>query len=461
MVGSQILNYKQMITELMEKCSLVLAQTDVEKALHVVRENKKNTLKWSLKDSEVKDWQKTTAKRIRTMLRHVNQAFYKSPTAEWFMGLALGGTAAAARKRPASAAAAAAAEAEDDEAGEDDEEPEEESEEEEEEEEEEDEEADEVDKGKDKSPSSGAKSGGRSSGAKSGGDESIIITENTSFFVGYDKGTRTAWRAPHKKPKQKELAVEVKKRPGSAATDPPVACFRDGENFLIAGMTCEELDGELASVSRHPSRKKPKSSAIKPLWEGVAPDGAAVKVQWRKDRPWVISIFKAKLQICQVKPISWELPGKAADKKDEALGDLMVAVAKQWCGKKIEEIALFEYRDGLLSKEGFEQAPARRRPAAAKRPAAAADEDGETAPPAAKAKRPAAAASAPPAAKAETAPPAARHKKARGKVKKVKNAKKVAKHKLKLSKKQVKKVKNVTVATFSMAPPPPDFEEDF
>ena len=82
-------------------------------------------------------------------------------------------------------------------------------------------------------------------------------------------------------------------------------------------MTCEELDGELSMVSRHPSRKKQKSRGIKPLWEGVGPDVAAIKVQWRKDRPWVISIFRAKVQICQVKPIAWVIPDKAEDEKDK------------------------------------------------------------------------------------------------------------------------------------------------
>jgi hypothetical protein len=327
-----------------------MTQSDVEKGLAEVHKKRCADKRWAIASSEVAGWCKTTGKRIRTILRHVAQAVYKSPTSDWFLRLGLD----TSMKRPAAASDGPAAddegEEEDDDVQEDEEE----------EEAVEHEEIEEETKGlgKKEHGSGQAGTGGNTKGA-------IEATVSLSFFVGYDKGTRTAWRCPHDKKKQKTLADSVIKLPGSSATSSPVACFPDGQNFYIQGMTCEELDGELAQVERHAAKKRKGKCSVEPLWEGVAPCGAPLRVQWRKDRPWVISIFKAKLQVCQVKPIVWNLEGKSETEKDDALVEVMVSIAKQWAEKVIDENSLFEVRDKLIEKMKFVAVSARKRPAAA------------------------------------------------------------------------------------------------
>jgi hypothetical protein len=67
-------------------------------------------------------------------------------------------------------------------------------------------------------------------------------------------------------------------------------------------------------------------------------------------------MYKHKDQVCQVKPISWSLPGKKETEKDELLGKLMVTVAQKFAAKNVNETELFEFRDELLKEGGFEQA---------------------------------------------------------------------------------------------------------
>ena len=67
------------------QANLAFNQKDVESAFRVLVEKK--GVEFGLSDDQVADWVETMSKRLRTMLRHVNQALAKSAQPNWLKSL--------------------------------------------------------------------------------------------------------------------------------------------------------------------------------------------------------------------------------------------------------------------------------------------------------------------------------------------------------------------------------------
>ena len=104
-IGSQILGMKPLVVAFWNDCSATLVQDDVEKALKMLYTEKQAAAvsRWAIPSGEIDDWCKTTARRIRTMLRHVSQARLKSASAEWLISLNIPAVHKLAFKKPAAA----------------------------------------------------------------------------------------------------------------------------------------------------------------------------------------------------------------------------------------------------------------------------------------------------------------------------------------------------------------------
>ena len=77
--------HKMLLERLRTGGSLSLNQSDVEKVLEAVHNEKKSAgdPSWSLNDAAVGEWKEEIAKMVRTMCRHYSQGLLKSGNAPW------------------------------------------------------------------------------------------------------------------------------------------------------------------------------------------------------------------------------------------------------------------------------------------------------------------------------------------------------------------------------------------
>lgn len=321
-----IVQYKRLVHAAFDLApNLSFTQGVVEQSLRNLHvHNAAKMPSWSVPDSQMHSWAKRMALRFRVLCRHVAQSRAKGGNPQWLRMLAL----------PKQAAA--------DTEGEDAEEAEEEKpvdeavvevlSEEEEDREEEDEEEDFDDEAEDE------------------------VEEPYSF--GYDPRKRVAYRYKPSRPKQKELAVEISAPPGASATDMPTAKFRDGQQWPVAALTVEDLQGGTqgaAPLRQHAHVAKRPAGGATEIWTGTR-DGADLRLAWRKDRHMLISLYQRKgskfKQVCQINPSMVAMEGTDKDKQDKSI-HVMRQLAEMYAAGQVSEHDLFSERDKLMMVAGF------------------------------------------------------------------------------------------------------------
>ena len=73
-----------------------------------------------------------------------------------------------------------------------------------------------------------------------------------------------------------------------------------------------------ASMAKKSRKGTPKTPS---LFNATLENGNEVKVAWRKDRNWLISIYEGKSQVCQVTPSKLELPSSQTLSQNEFAED--------------------------------------------------------------------------------------------------------------------------------------------
>ena len=188
------------------------------------------------------------------------------------------------------------------------------------------------------------------------GDE--IPAAQDTFFYGWSKKLKRAWRAPHDRPEAKEHTADL--QPGLSDMMPIVAKFPDGDFRTIPGC----LTATLKAMQESAEAARPAAVVY---FRGTGKDGEPVVVKRRLDgttnaggQHIITSMYLGSKQKCQC-PVN-----EKYSEKDSI--DIMTKVADEFCKGLIEESNLYQARDYELQARGYDtpKSKAKKRPAAEK-----------------------------------------------------------------------------------------------
>lgn len=103
-------------------------------------------------------------------------------------------------------------------------------------------------------------------------------------------------------------------------------------------------------------RKKP-ASANASLWEGKDPRGGRLRLMWRRDRAWLVSLYKFSKgkwrQICQAKVPDEPTEGIDQNELEKKIVEAMKQVAIDVENGVVDDDRPFEHRNKIFDKRGL------------------------------------------------------------------------------------------------------------
>ena len=184
-------------------------------------------------------------------------------------------------------------------------------------------------------------------------DASARDSEGFSYFYGYDKEVKMAWRRSLKKMSKPELCDWCGRKDGDQDGDALVATWTDGMEMRIKQITVEQHDVNVEA------RGNGGGQPIQVIYEGEhKATRHRIRVSKRKDRYTLMSLYEQGMQRCSI-PIfafenndDWE-PGKESAEAEKKAGEFMTDLAIKFALDVVARTQLYELRDQRAKAAGL------------------------------------------------------------------------------------------------------------